>query len=98
MNKDHLSYSITLTAYAKHKVSCISKLYNEAWGLYEDKPAWLGQQHLVCQFHDQGGHSQICQMSPPAKLESGRPLEFFFDDDEKYFLAGSDIWQILEWP
>ncbi|CDH56063.1 predicted protein [Lichtheimia corymbifera JMRC:FSU:9682] len=66
MNKDHLSYSITLTAYVKHKIACISKLYNETWGVQSNKVARRGQAHLVCKFHDRRGHSQIHPMSPPA--------------------------------
>ncbi|CDH56829.1 predicted protein [Lichtheimia corymbifera JMRC:FSU:9682] len=67
MNKYHLSYSITLTAYVKHKGACISKLYNETWGLQSNKVARRG---------DRRGHSQIHSMSPSAKVEKnsrGRP-------------------------
>ncbi|KAJ8656252.1 hypothetical protein O0I10_008046 [Lichtheimia ornata] len=85
MNKDHVSYSITHTAYAKHEGTGISKLYNEAWGLYENKPARRGQSDLVSKYEVHRGQPQISQMSPPAKVD--RPLEFFSTTTPKYFLA-----------
>ncbi|CDH48388.1 predicted protein [Lichtheimia corymbifera JMRC:FSU:9682] len=78
MNKHHLSYSTPLTAYAKHKGACISKLYNETWGLQSNKVARRGEAHLGCKFHDQPRRSQISQCHHQPKWIVGRPLEFFF--------------------
>ncbi|CDH53170.1 predicted protein [Lichtheimia corymbifera JMRC:FSU:9682] len=61
MNKHHLPYSITLEAYVKHKCACISKLYNETWGLQSNNSARLGEAHLGCKFHDRRGQSRISQ-------------------------------------
>lgn len=72
--KDHLSYSITHTAYIKLKVTCISKLYNQPWGLYENNVARRGQRKHVCKLHDRCCQSQISQMLPPAKLDRGHHL------------------------
>ncbi|KAJ8658726.1 hypothetical protein O0I10_005450 [Lichtheimia ornata] len=59
-------------------------------GFLLEQCARLGQLHLVCQFHDQAGQSQISQMSPPAKLDPG--VNLFDDDDQKnIFWASSDI-------
>ncbi|CDH52367.1 predicted protein [Lichtheimia corymbifera JMRC:FSU:9682] len=49
--------------------ACISKLYNEAWGLQSNKVARRGEAHLGCKFHDRRGRSQIHPMSPPAKVD-----------------------------
>ncbi|CDH55796.1 predicted protein [Lichtheimia corymbifera JMRC:FSU:9682] len=77
ISKDHLSYSIMLTEYVKHKGACISKLYNETWGPQSNKVARRAEAHLGCKFHDQPRHSQIHPMSPPAKVDRVDLLNFF---------------------
>ncbi|CDH56619.1 predicted protein [Lichtheimia corymbifera JMRC:FSU:9682] len=76
MNKNHLSYGITLTAYVKHKGAYISKLYNETWALQSNNIARRGEAHLGCNFHDRRGQSLIyrCHHQPRRKKNSrGRP-------------------------
>ncbi|CDH54119.1 predicted protein [Lichtheimia corymbifera JMRC:FSU:9682] len=72
MNKPHSPYSIAPTTYVKYEGACISKLFNETWGLQSNKVARWGEAHLGCKFHDRRGQSQIHPMSPPAN-ESGNP-------------------------
>ncbi|CDH56799.1 predicted protein [Lichtheimia corymbifera JMRC:FSU:9682] len=66
----------------KHKGACISKLYNEAWGLQWNKVARLGEAHLGCKFHDQ---PLIHPMSPPASSKKIQEV------DLRSTLAGGDI-------
>ena len=92
MNKHHLSYSTTLIAYVKHKGACISKLYNETWGLQSNKVARRGRKRILSKFHDRARRSQISRSHHQPKWILGWPLEFFFDE------AGGDIGWIWEWP
>ncbi|CDH56954.1 predicted protein [Lichtheimia corymbifera JMRC:FSU:9682] len=84
INKHHLSYSITLTAYVKHKSACISRIYNETWGLQSNKVARRGEAHLGVQV---SRSSWPFSDSPIVTTSQSRS----WVDLLNFFLAGGDI-------